>query len=290
MNKSNLSILVGLMGLSLIKSQTKGSSAINLSKLDKYVDIDFYFIGKCTIYSTIIRRVMMDALLERGEFNPPILEQANKVKESFIKQMDTSIFDILLYASQKWRYIGHSKLSSMYPVPSLNANEVFEMYMGGFEFPAIETLIDYWRNNFEDEFEYLEDVEDFSAFGGYGDGSLFEALEYFSTIFISFDSYKLEIDEGILEPEHIDHLQNGYIIQYVPFKLKCRFLLNQDPNDIADAMIFFLSQIARCEFADGIDAEVDIDVGFKYIIDPSNKLSNESKSLIFGNKSELRRF
>ena len=52
----------------------------------------------------------------------------------------------------------------------------------------------------------------------------------------------------------------------------------------------FLTQINRIGFSDGIDAEIDVDVGFKYIIDPMNRLSSDSRALIFGQGSELRRF
>ena len=220
-------------------------------------------------------------------------KRKKEARESFIKQMDTYIFDILLAASQRWRYRGYNKLSLMYPTPSGEAYEAFQHEYGRdnrYEFPAIFLILDYWVWEFEDQYEPLENMEETDAFGGYDDESLFATLEYLSTIFISFDSYKLEIDEDILEPEHEDHFANGYSIQYVPFKLKCRFLLNQNPNDITEAMVYFLTQVVRVGFSDDIDAELDVDVSYNQVIDPNNKLSEFSKSLIFGKRSELRRF
>ena len=269
-NKNTLSLLASIAGLSLIKRKTTGSSAL---RPDKYVDIDFYFVGQCSVFI--------------GESS---FKRKKEIRESFIKQMDTSIFDILLSASQRWRYRGYNKLSLMHPTPSGEAYEAFQIVDNQFEFPAIFHILDYWVWEFEDQYEPLENMEETDAFGGYDDDSLFATLESLSTIFISFDSYKLEIDEDILEPEHEDHFANGYFIQYVPFKLKCRFLLNQNPNDITEAMVYFLTQVVRVGFSDDIDAELDVDVGYKQVIDPNNKLSEFSKSLIFGKRSELRRF
>lgn len=279
MNKSTLSLLASIAGLSLIKRKTTGSSGINPSKLDKYVDIDFYFVG--------------NAIVQASAF-----EWSEMTEESFIDgsefwgQLD-SILGSLDYASIHWRYRGFNRLSSMYPVPSLEANNTFEIFESG-DFYAMERLIYYLRANFEENFEYLDDVEDFTAFGGYEDESLFQGLEYLSTIFISFDSYKLEVNnEYALTQDHPDDLDgdsDAFISKHTPFKLKCRFLLNQNPQDIVDAMVFFFTQVVNIGFSDGIDAEIDVDVGFKYIIDPMNRLSSDSRALIFGQGSELRRF
>ena len=279
MNKSALSLLASIVGLSLVKGKSAGSSAINPSKLDKYVDIDFYFVGHATIQASAFQWSEMteESFIDGSEF----WGQLNSILSSFY------------YASTHWRYRGFDRLSSMYPVPSLEANDTFEIFMHG-DFYAMEHLIDYWRWDFEDRFEYLNDVEDFTFFGGYEDESLFQALEDLSTVFISFHSYKLEVNnEYTLTQDHVDDLDgdsDAFISKHTPFKLKCRFLLNQNPQGIVEAMIFFLTQINRIGFSDGIDAEIDVDVGFKYIIDPMNRLSSDSRALIFGQGSELRRF